>query len=73
MRDELPSRIENMECGVVNLDAGSGGGTHWVAYWKDGPAAIYFDSYGLDPPRGIGLPLPQRQRHTHPNLPAAGG
>ena len=53
MRDELPSRIENMECGVVNLDAGSGGGTHWVAYWKDDPAAIYFDSYGLDPPKEV--------------------
>ena len=50
MRDGLPSKIRQKECGVVNLDSRSGSGTHWVAYWKDGPKAVYFDSYGVDPP-----------------------
>ena len=35
---------------VFNLDSGDGGGTHWVAYHRDGPTATYFDSYGLDSP-----------------------
>ena len=53
MRDSLPSKIKKDECGVVNFDASSGDGTHWVAYWKKGPVRIYFDSYGLDPPTEI--------------------
>jgi hypothetical protein len=53
MRDGLPAEIKNKECGVVNLDSGSGGGTHWVAYWKNGPATVYFDSYGLAPPKEV--------------------
>jgi len=50
MRDSLPGMIWQKECGIVNLDSSSGDGTHWIAYWKDGPTAVYFDSYGLDPP-----------------------
>jgi hypothetical protein len=50
MRDGLPMKASNLECGIVNLDTNSGNGTHWVAYRLDGPTAIYFDSYGLDPP-----------------------
>lgn len=53
MRDGLPLKIQKRECGVVNLDSGSGSGTHWVAYWKDGQEKIYFDSYGLDPPNEV--------------------
>ena len=49
MRDSLPPTIMRKECGVVNLDSIIGGGTHWVTYHRDGPTAIYFDSYGLDP------------------------
>lgn len=54
MRDNLPLSVNIKECGVVNLDSSRGPGTHWVAYHKDGPTAVYFDSYGLDPPQEIG-------------------
>ena len=61
MRDGLPPTIMRQECGVVNLDSSSGGGTHWVAYHRDRQAAVYFDSYGLDPPleiaRYLGCPV----------------
>src|SRR6218665_323221 len=53
MRDGLPPKIQKRECGVVNLDSGSGSGTHWVAYWKNGQEAVYFDSYGCDPPTEV--------------------
>jgi len=53
MRDGLPPSALSKECGVVNLDSGSRPGTHWVAYYKVGPSAIYFDSYGLDPPKEL--------------------
>jgi hypothetical protein len=53
MRDGLPAVVNDKECGIVNLDSNNGDGTHWIAYWKDGPTAVYFDSYGLDPPREL--------------------
>lgn len=53
MRDGLPQSTWSKECGVVNLDSREGPGTHWVAYHKEGPSAVYFDSYGLDPPQEL--------------------
>lgn len=50
LRDELPGSPRVRECGILNLDDSSGGGTHWVAWWKQGSAKFYFDSYGLPPP-----------------------
>jgi len=50
MRDSLPKKIGNKECGIVNLDESSGNGTHWVAYFKNGENRIYFDSFGFDAP-----------------------
>lgn len=51
MRDSLPSKINEHECGVVNLDSVSGKGTHWVCYKKHGFNVQYFDSFGnLKPP-----------------------
>jgi len=50
MRDTLPNKIKNKECGVVNLDSMDGNGTHWVAYYKNNNNRIYFDSFGLDAP-----------------------
>lgn len=51
MRDSLPNKINEYECGVVNLDDYSGIGTHWVAYKKQGLRVQYFDSFGnLKPP-----------------------
>ena len=54
MRDELPSKIGENECGIINLDISSGPGTHWTAYVKNNNYIIYFDSYGnLRPPNKV--------------------
>jgi hypothetical protein len=53
MRDSLILQVKSKECAIVNLDSSTGGGTHWVAYHKSDPNAVYFDSYGLDPPQEI--------------------
>lgn len=51
MRNCLPARPLNVECGVINLDSDENPGTHWVAYVKDNTYVEYFDSYGnLKPP-----------------------
>ena len=45
MRDELPKKPHNTECGIVNFNTSDQSGSHWVAYYKD-IDRIYFDSYG---------------------------
>lgn len=51
MRNNLPKKINENECGIVNLDDKHSGGTHWTAYMKQGKEAIYFDPFGnLKPP-----------------------
>jgi hypothetical protein len=44
--DELPKRIKDVECGIVNLSQHQQSGTHWVAYAKIHENRIYFDSFG---------------------------
>ncbi len=51
MRDQLPSKPMKNETGIINLDNSSGKGTHWVAYAIDPRGVVYFDSYGLAPPK----------------------
>ena len=51
MKDQLPTQPNKVETGIINLDDASGEGTHWVAYSIDSHAIIYFDSYGLAPPK----------------------
>jgi len=53
MRNSLPPKIKNKECGIVNLDSINGPGTHWVAYYRNGNNRIYFDSFGLDAPKEL--------------------
>lgn len=54
MRNTLPKRPNNIECGIVNLDSNDGKGTHWVAYYKNKSYKEYFDSFGnLPPPKEI--------------------
>lgn len=54
MRDELPHKPYQIECGVVNLDSSKNSGTHWVAYGKINDYIEYFDSYGnLKPPKEL--------------------
>ena len=51
MRDTLPDKVNDQECGVVNLDESGNNGTHWVCYYKNShKGCYYFDSFGLDPP-----------------------
>lgn len=51
MRDDLPTQSLDNECAIINLDDINGPGTHWVAYYKKGRYAYYFDSFGnLRPP-----------------------
>ena len=50
-RDDLPKKPYIIECGILNLDSALGGGTHWVAYYKNRNKVVYFDSFGdLRPP-----------------------
>ena len=50
LRDELPKRPREIECGILNLDDSTGKGTHWVGWIKNRDDKFYFDGYGLPPP-----------------------
>ena len=74
MRDILPSKINDIECGILNLDVSKNNGSHWVCYYKNKDKSYCFDSFGLDPPlelqtylsSNIGLPTFQIQKfNTH--------
>ena len=45
MRDELPKRINPVECVIVNLSPHEQLGSHWVCYAKVHETRIYFDSF----------------------------
>jgi len=49
-KDTLPKRINNKECGIINLDNHIGPGTHWVAYRNIDKFCECFDSFGLPMP-----------------------
>ena len=54
MRDSLPKKPFQTECGILNLDKSSGNGTHWTAYYKNHSNILYFDSFGnLQPPKEL--------------------
>ena len=50
MRDELPIKPNNIECGILNLNTHRQLGSHWVCWHKDGMERYYFDSFGEPPP-----------------------
>ncbi len=51
MRDELKNlNPSKNECLILNHDNSSSEGTHWTSLFIEKGVAIYFDSYGLDPP-----------------------
>ena len=50
MKDELPKKPRDIECGIINLENHDQLGSHWVAYYKQGKISNYFDSYGNAPP-----------------------
>lgn len=50
----MPKHAHKNESCIVNLEPSSGLGSHWVAIYKKGNHAHYFDSFGnLRPPREI--------------------
>jgi len=49
MKDELPQKINKIECGIINLENTNQSGSHWTAYYKNDDKK-YFDSYGNTPP-----------------------
>ena len=53
MRDELPKRINPVECGIVNLNIHKQSGSHWVLYAKFHKTLIYFDSFARKTPLEI--------------------
>lgn len=51
MRNNLPKKINENECGIVNLGDKDSDGSHWTSYVKRKNDIQYFDSYGnLKPP-----------------------
>ena len=52
MRNELrtPRRNESL---IINLDSNNGPGTHWVAVKKRGNRVMYFDPFGIQPPKEV--------------------
>ena len=48
MKDKLPKKINDIECGIINFDKFSGNGTHWVAYKKYKNIIYYYDSFALN-------------------------
>ena len=51
--DELPKKVNDIECGIVNLSSHEHMGTHWVCYAKIHKTRIFFDSFGRKTPLQI--------------------
>ena len=52
-RDSMPNHIER-KFYIINLDDESGPGTHWVVLYNLRKKPIYFDSFGVWPPKELG-------------------
>ena len=50
MRDTLPGRPMENECGIMNFNTSNQSGSHWVCWYKEGKERIYFDSFGCITP-----------------------
>src|SRR5436190_23626312 len=44
---------EKNESLIINLDSNKGFGTHWVAVKKRGDKILYFDPFGIQPPKEV--------------------
>lgn len=53
MKDQLPFTPKNKECGILNLNNSHQNGSHWVCWYKNKNNKIYFDSYGVYPPKEL--------------------
>lgn len=56
-RDEIQRLLiepNDIECALINLDLGTGLGTHWTSYFKKEAQVFYYDSFGnLFPPQEL--------------------
>jgi len=34
MKDELPQKVNEVECGIINVENSNQSGSHWLAYYK---------------------------------------
>ena len=50
MRDELPNKPHDEECGILNLNTHLQKGSHWTCWYKNGGTCYYFDSFAETPP-----------------------
>ena len=66
MRDTLPKKPNEIECGIVNLNTSKENGSHWTAYFKKAQRRIYFDSYGQITPIEIQNYLKTREERDIP-------
>ena len=41
------------ECGILNFQNHTQGGSHWTAWYKNGKDIVYYDSYGEIPPPAL--------------------
>ena len=48
--DELPKKVNDVECGIINLSTHEKMGSHWVCYVKIHKTRIFFDSFGRKTP-----------------------
>jgi hypothetical protein len=54
MRDELLKKTSQAnECMVINLDHSRNPGTHWTCLFVNDGVSVYFDPFGLEPPREV--------------------
>lgn len=53
VRDNLPSKPNKNECGILNLDNSRGNETHWTMWYRQNNKNYYFDSYGIQPPQEL--------------------
>lgn len=63
-KDTIPNRMIGNRCMIVNLANHDEAGTHWVAVLKKGNCIVYFDSYGIPPPKNILKMMKESAKHT---------
>ena len=48
--DELPRKVNDVECGIINISSHNQMRTHWVCYVKIHKTRMFFDSFGGNTP-----------------------
>ena len=52
--DRVPPKLKRGDVKmVINLDPATKPGSHWVAIWRRGNIAYYYDGFGRSPPPAI--------------------